>query len=153
MLLETLANDRSFELTTKDEVFEELDEVCGPDIEYLIAGHTHLRRARERVVQRGKYYFNSGTWIRILRIPKAMLSEEQFPEVERRLRDGSMEELEKPLPDFPEGLVHTLRTVVCIEPDGRGVVRGMLLNIAAVGASWRREVVPGSTLPPAASAT
>jgi predicted phosphodiesterase len=42
-----------------DDTFKNIDAECGPDLDFVVAGHTHLHRALKR--QRGKgVYFNSG---------------------------------------------------------------------------------------------
>ena len=43
----------------------------GPSIDFIVTGHTHLERAIDRGGNR--YYFNCGTWIRLLRFTDAML--------------------------------------------------------------------------------
>jgi UDP-2,3-diacylglucosamine pyrophosphatase LpxH len=151
VLRETLADDKTFEPATQDDTFRDLDALCSPEWDFLIAGHTHLHRAIERKPESGRAYFNSGTWIRLAHIPQEALSDELFPEVERRLRNGSMEALEKPLPGR-NGEIHllkTVRTVVKIETDKDAKVRarGKLLTVEGNPGSWRLEGVPGTELP------
>jgi predicted phosphodiesterase len=61
--LDSLDKDRSFEPDTEDDTYRDLDKLVGPDIDFLIVGHTHLERALRRRRGRG-CYFNSGTWAR-----------------------------------------------------------------------------------------
>jgi UDP-2,3-diacylglucosamine pyrophosphatase LpxH len=148
VLARTLANDRTFATTTEDDVFDELDALCGPGIDFLIAGHTHLARALPRKRQRG-YYFNSGTWIQLMRIPpNAIHDPATFAEVEARLRDGSMKRLIEPLGDAEKGLLATTRTVVRVGMY-EGQVRGRLMTVEAHKDSWQLVNVKCSEQPPA----
>ena len=146
VLKSTLANDQTFALTTKDDVFKELDALCGPGIDFLVAGHTHLARALPREKESG-YYFNSGTWIQIMRIPpNALLDTKTFTEVEARLQDGSTKRLTEPLGDAKKGLLATQRTVVRIRKE-KGAVRGRLLTVEPEGQQWTLVDVENSVLP------
>lgn len=131
VLVRTLAGDRTFDIATPDGTFTALDDLVGPDADFLVAGHTHLQRACERRRYPGKYYFNSGTWIRLLSIPKELLAPDLFPALEARLRDGRLTELEKKVPASPGGvsLLRTTRTVVRIAADADQTVRGELQTV------------------------
>ena len=148
ILSKTLANDKTFLTDTKDPTFEELDELCSGDIDFLIAGHTHLHRALERERHRGKFYFNSGTWIRLVEIPKDALSADIFPEVERRLRQGSMGELEAKIagPSGPLSLLKEVRTVVRVAGTTSGA-QGNLMTVEPAGDSWHIVKVDNTTFP------
>lgn len=152
-LEQTIADDRWFEIERRDEVARELDELVGPDVEFLVAGHTHLQRAFERDRFPGKYYFNSGTWIRLLRIRKELLARDLFPEIEYRLRDGRLSELQKPLLGATgvTSLLQTTRTVVCIEHQQDKVHAELRTVEEQSGAPamdrWRLVPVPGSRFP------
>lgn len=65
--LEALDKDRSFDVFHRDETFVALDKQVSSEIDFLVAGHTHLPRAIERHYNRS-FYFNSGTWARVLRL-------------------------------------------------------------------------------------
>ncbi|HYQ00976.1 MAG TPA: metallophosphoesterase [Polyangiaceae bacterium] len=140
----SLAQDQTFEPGTVDEVYTELDRVCGAEIDFLIAGHTHLYRAIERAQQPGRYYFNSGTWIWLVRIPNAALSHTTFPKLKDRLEEGSMEALEADLDGSK--LILKRRTVVTIQVED-GMTRGMLNEVAKVGAQWDLVETPNTALP------
>lgn len=113
--LEDLQKDRSFDPFSKDDTFIRLDEKIKGDIDFLIAGHTHLERALKRNKGKG-WYFNSGTWIRLIKLEKEVLSDrENFAKVFRSLKDGSMSEL-----DAHQGLVRRLLTVVVIKDTQKG---------------------------------
>jgi len=74
-----LRNDDTFNLEGMDEIYEKLKDRVGPDVHYVIAGHTHLARVKER--QPGRYYFNSGTWIRLIELTDSMLENEEFSRI------------------------------------------------------------------------
>lgn len=74
-----LRNDDTFKLDGKDEIFDKLEGRVGRDVHYVIAGHTHLARVKER--QSGGYYYNSGTWIRLIELTDAMLEDEVFSKI------------------------------------------------------------------------
>ena len=117
VLSKTLADNKAFDIATPDETFRELDAVCGCSIDFLVAGHTHLQRALERDLALGSYYFNSGTWIRLARIPAEALGPEEFKNVELRLLHGSL----RWLADASPRLIHEIRTVVKIGVDADGL--------------------------------
>ncbi len=72
-LTRLLRNDDTFSLNGTDETFDKFKERVGPDVHYVIAGHTHLARVKER--QPGRYYYNSGTWIRLIELTEEMLQD------------------------------------------------------------------------------
>lgn len=90
-----LANDKTFDVATKDETFNAVDEAVGSGVEYVFAGHTHLRRALPRRWP-GCAYFNTGTWIRLMRLDKSLLeNEEAFATVVDALRGKNIAELDQ----------------------------------------------------------
>lgn len=116
-----LGADQSFTVTDRDETFVELDKLIGPEVDYLIAGHTHLRRAIQRAG--GKYYYNTGTWIRLIQLPPELLKEpEQFELVYNAFQARNMEALDNLTlmlsgEKEPRPLVMTPSTVVTITVD------------------------------------
>lgn len=166
VLARTLANDQSFRIDHVDDTFTELDDLVGNEATFLVAGHTHLHRALGRQRFPGTYYYNSGTWISLLSIPPALLAPDVFPELELRLRDGRLSELDKPFStrSGDVSLLRTTRTVVSISADTDGVVRGRLQTVEASSPStavsrrvrgsraasqpaWELADVPASCLP------
>lgn len=129
-----LAGDKTFALDTEDEVFRGLDERVGPSIDFVVAGHTHLARAIRRKRGAG-FYFNSGTWVRLIRLSDAMLSDDRaFAPVYQAFRGKSLEAL-----DGVKDLVFRNPTMVSIEADGGSVV-GVLQR--AVEANGGVDLVP-----------
>ncbi|MGA6828548.1 metallophosphoesterase [Nitrospira sp. NS4] len=118
-----LGADQSFSVTDRDETFVELDKLIGPEVDYLIAGHTHLRRAIQRAG--GKYYYNTGTWIRLIGLPPELLTEkEQFEAVFKAFQTGTMAALDNLRLGLsgttePRPLVLTPSTVVTIAVDSK----------------------------------
>lgn len=113
---------QAFNLDKRDEVFMRLARTVGPQIDFLIAGHTHLARALTR--PDGRYYFNAGTWMRIVRLEKAEdLQPQNFGAVYDALRKGTLEALDQARPQ----IVHSRPTVVVIAAQAGGATaRGTL---------------------------
>jgi UDP-2,3-diacylglucosamine pyrophosphatase LpxH len=119
-----LERDQSFDLYERDDTFRALDERVGEDVDFLIAGHTHLERARPRTI-RG-YYFNSGTWARVIRLqPEVLRNEEKFRQVYDALAQRTLEALE----DRQLGLVERRPAVVKVAFN-HGKVHGTILRVA-----------------------
>jgi UDP-2,3-diacylglucosamine pyrophosphatase LpxH len=121
---ELLDADRSFDIGAPDDTYARLDRLVAPDIDYVVAGHTHLERALPRQSGRG-YYFNSGTWARLIRIdPDVRRSPERFERVFRLFQGGSMEAL-----DAEPGLVIKRCSVVSIGTGADGRAYGELRHM------------------------
>jgi UDP-2,3-diacylglucosamine pyrophosphatase LpxH len=112
--IEGLSKDRSFDLTDEDAQFRALDQRVG-DVDFLLAGHTHLERVIQRKRGRGTY-FNSGTWVRLIHLDAATLANPTaFADVFNTFKVGTMQAL-----DERQGLVMRRATVVAIwEEQGR----------------------------------
>jgi hypothetical protein len=94
-LKKNLEHDRSFKLTHKDDMFKKMDKEMGTEVNYLITGHSHLERAIERSAP-DCYYFNSGTWIRLIRLTEEILGDsEEFARVYEAFKSGSMQKLDE----------------------------------------------------------
>jgi len=122
LLLEGISSSKAWDLGEADDVFKGQDKLCHPDVDFLVAGHTHLERCLRRDRGRGVYY-NSGTWIKLVRIPLAALrSDRAFALVDKALSEGSMEALERV--EMEDGkvarLLQSIRTVVRIWADHAG---------------------------------
>ncbi|MEW6585894.1 MAG: metallophosphoesterase [Nitrospirota bacterium] len=93
-LRKKLENDKSFDMEHKDATFKELDKQVGADVHFIVAGHTHLQRAFARD-SADSYYFNSGTWARIIALTDKVLDNpEQFDRVYAAF-DRPLSDLEK----------------------------------------------------------
>ncbi|NQZ06624.1 MAG: metallophosphoesterase [Algicola sp.] len=93
-LIRFMKKDNSFSLTGKDEVFDQLDPQVSADIDYLIVGHTHLARVMPRSQGSG-YYYNSGTWIRLIELDDHTLkTDESFKPAFDAFMAGSLDALD-----------------------------------------------------------
>lgn len=116
-LKKELESDQSFIITEKDKLFNKMNKEIGSKVNYLITGHSHKERAIPREAS-GCYYFNSGTWIRLIRLTEDVLgNDEEFARVYAAFESGSMEQLDAindlgPSRDQP--LVMLIPTVVSI---------------------------------------
>ncbi len=88
-LQDWLKGDQTFALDDRDDTFKEVTAKLGSSIDITITGHTHLARAID--MGSGRYYFNCGTWIRLMRFTDAMLASQQsFKPVYDVLENGRM---------------------------------------------------------------
>ena len=125
--LEDLQKDRSFKWSQEDDTFRRLDEAIGREVDFILAGHTHLERALRRRKTNG-CYLNSGTWVRVIKLePKVLADQAEFNKVYGAVAAGTMDALDK----F-DGLVLRRRTVVAVRVGSEGT-RGELLHWCAVG--------------------
>lgn len=74
-LQDWLQKDKTFVLDDKDDTYKEVTAKLGTNIDFVVTGHTHLARAID--MGAGRYYFNSGTWIRLMQFTSDMLANEQ----------------------------------------------------------------------------
>jgi UDP-2,3-diacylglucosamine pyrophosphatase LpxH len=135
--LERLGKDRSFDRTEEDAQFQALDKQVG-DVDFLLAGHTHLERVIPRKRGRGTY-FNSGTWVRLIQLDAATLANAAaFAGVFAAFKQGSMQAL-----DAMPGLVARLPAVVAIWAD-QGRVSAELRHAGLTPADPVMTPVPGT---------
>ncbi|EYF00910.1 Hypothetical protein CAP_8858 [Chondromyces apiculatus DSM 436] len=146
-----LKDDQSFRFDVEDETSLALDATVG-EADFVVAGHTHLARSLRRRQAPG-FYFNSGTWIRLIQLTAPMLMPEGFAPIYDALQAGSLEALDV-IPD----LVLQRRTVVSIWVEGAQVVGELrsALPASAPGIPphappWRAEPGTRVTLPRQAS--
>lgn len=121
-----LKGDHTFDLSTQDETFTRLDQDVAANYDFVLAGHTHLARALRRRNGAGMYY-NSGTWIRLIRLTDAVLgSDSAFKPAYEALTQGTMDAI-----DRAENLVLKIPTVVCLVADGEQTL-GQLAKVRLV---------------------
>ena len=124
--LDDLDKDRSFDIGQSDETFTRVDALVAPDIEYVVAGHTHLERALPRR-SGNSYYFNSGTWARLIKIEEHIRQDSvKFERLFNIFKGGSMDAL-----DREPGLVIKRCSIVSIWADADGRTYGELRRMAA----------------------
>lgn len=93
--LQELKHDRSFDLGFEDQQFNDYDSLVGTSVDVIVTGHTHLMRALKRRKCCG-YYFNTGTWARLINIDSNMLdSPSKFEEFLDASSSGGLESLDK----------------------------------------------------------
>jgi UDP-2,3-diacylglucosamine pyrophosphatase LpxH len=137
-LQDWLRDDKTFEVSHRDPTFAAVSESVGSTVDFIVTGHTHLERA---IDMGGRYYFNTGTWIRLLRFTDAMLkSTASFKEAYDILMKGTMESIDNAkLGDKPWLLDRT--SAVSIAKDDAGVV-GQLWHVQADGTQRERVGPP-----------
>ncbi len=129
-LKDWLEDDATFDIEDRDDTFKQVSASVGPAIDFIVTGHTHLERAID--MGGGRYYFNCGTWIRLLRFTNAMLQDTaSFHSVYEVLMNGRMETIDKAtFGDLPFVLDQT--SAVSIKSD-RGKVIGQLTHVVGDG--------------------
>jgi UDP-2,3-diacylglucosamine pyrophosphatase LpxH len=136
--LDKLREDRSFDFQIEDDTFRSLDKKVGKEVDFVVAGHTHLERALKRKESRG-FYFNTGTWVRLIRLEKPVLDDEQkFGQVFATFEKKSMEAL-----DALPGLILRRLTVASFQVEG-GKTRGELRRVETGAGGLALEPVAGS---------
>ena len=118
--LQSLLEDRSFDWAQEDFTYRVLDAQIGDATEFVVAGHTHLERALPRARAPG-WYFNSGTWARLIRLEKDVLEDAvKFKEIFDAFGRGTLADL-----DSVQDLILRRLTVVAIWSEG-GLTHGEL---------------------------
>jgi len=88
-LKDWLRGDQTFDISQRDDTYVDVMKNVGPAIDIVVTGHTHLARGID--LGGGRLYFNSGTWIRLMRFTEAMLKDTaSFKAVYDTLTDGKM---------------------------------------------------------------
>jgi UDP-2,3-diacylglucosamine pyrophosphatase LpxH len=129
-LQDWLRGDRTFDIGHRDETCTGILERVGPAVDIVVTGHTHLARALD--LGGGRLYFNSGTWIRLMRFTDAMLADRaSFDTVYRVLADGTMAAIDGATIDGrPLLLDCTSEVEIGVE---HGVVHGRLHRVEGDG--------------------
>jgi UDP-2,3-diacylglucosamine pyrophosphatase LpxH len=129
-LKDWLADDKTFDHTDQDDTFKDVTAAVGASIDFIITGHTHLERAID--MGGGRFYFNCGTWIRLLRFTDAMLKDrDAFKPVYDVLIDGRMESIDNA--NFGgQSFVMNQTSAVSIKVEDGGVI-GRLSHVIGDG--------------------
>jgi UDP-2,3-diacylglucosamine pyrophosphatase LpxH len=123
-----LKNDISFELTAEDKDFRALDEKVGSSVQYLLAGHTHLRKALHRRSP-GCYHYNTGTWVRLIELDKKTLADDgAFQHVYAAFQLNDLAALDEAVDLQGKKLVKRLPTVASIVQEAASVY-GVLQDV------------------------
>lgn len=119
-LQDWLKDDQTYDRANRDDTFKEVVKTVGPDVHFIVTGHTHLERAIG--LGNNRFYFNCGTWIRLLRFTEKMLKDEKsFKPVFNLLREGGMKEIDTAIFN-KEPFVLNRSSAVCIRTEGDKVV-------------------------------
>ena len=71
-LKDWMKNDQTYDVNCADDaLFKGMEDRVADTVNFTITGHTHLARALR--FPRGGYYYNCGTWIRLLRLTSQVL--------------------------------------------------------------------------------
>lgn len=109
-VLDFFSDDRIFDIGARDDTFTNIDKDVAADLHFVVAGHTHLEKALRRRCGKG-WYFNSGTWARIIRLPPAVREDKNaLDKLINLFEGGSMTAL-----DAEPGLTLKNCTVVVIK--------------------------------------
>lgn len=129
-LQDWLKDDKTFKLDNQDETCTDTLKNIGDGIDVVVTGHTHLARAID--LGGNRLYFNSGTWIRLMKFTEAMLKDEDsFKPVFAALTDGKMSTLDSTT-IAGEPLVMDCTTEIELVADG-GALIGRLNRIIGDG--------------------
>jgi UDP-2,3-diacylglucosamine pyrophosphatase LpxH len=129
-LKDWLADDKTFDRTDRDDTFKDVTAAIGASIDFIVTGHTHLERAID--MGGGRFYFNCGTWIRLLRFTDAMLKDQKsFKPVYDVLMDGRMELIDE-AKFGGQSFVMNQTSAVSIKVEKGGVV-GCLSHVVGDG--------------------
>lgn len=133
-LSDWLEGDKTFDASDRDDTCKQVLDSIGSHIDFVVTGHTHLERAIS--LGGGRFYFNCGTWIRLLRFTEKMLeSEASFAPVYALLKKGTMKDIDD------SGFVLDQSGAVCIKEED-GVVTGGLFHITEKAGIITPEPVP-----------
>lgn len=153
-LKDWLAGDDTFELTTRDGTFEQIVPRVGPEVHFIVTGHTHLQRAIPFGAGNNRYYYNCGTWIRLLRFTPEVLDqahEADFHALYQVLASGRMEDIDAAEIPGKDGarvklVMEKRSTAVRISADASGAAAGDLLHVSKPDneGNVTLHLVPGS---------
>jgi hypothetical protein len=125
-LVDWLKDDKSFDRKNRDDTYNAIVPTVGQDIHFIVTGHSHLERAIE--LSGGRFYFNCGTWIRLLKFTDAMLKDEAaFTPVYNLLSDPTMDQIDGAVFDNEPFVLDQMSSVV-IKREG-GKVVGRLMHV------------------------
>lgn len=132
-------NDDAHTVTTLDNEDRKLCEHAAADLDFLVAGHSHLARAAARP-DRG-WYYNCGTWARLMRLERAHLADPRvfadhvWPKLTARVADGedafkALDEGASTPPDTGIPALLLDRTMAVRIAASDGVTIGSLLRVS-----------------------
>lgn len=136
-LRDWLEKDKTFSVDDRDDTFKQVTAAVGPAIDFIVTGHTHLERAID--MGQGRYYFNSGTWIRLLQFTGEMLDKPQsFEAVYKVLVDGRMKAIDDAVFGGKPFVMDQTSAVSICEQGGKAV--GSLAHVEGDGTGAPRVI-------------
>jgi hypothetical protein len=131
------ADDKTFHIDDQDDTYKAITASVGPSVDFIITGHTHLERAID--VGAGRFYFNCGTWIRLLRLTDAVLGNvDAFRPVYKVLMNGRMDAIDAAV-FANEPFVIDQTSAVSIKAENDRVV-GRLSHVIGQGTSAPQDI-------------
>jgi hypothetical protein len=132
-----LAKDKTFDFNDEDDTFKQVSAAVGPSIDFIVTGHTHLERAIK--MDSGRYYFNCGTWIRLLQFTQEMLNDTaSFKPVYDVLANGTMAAIDNAQFGGKPFVMDQTSAVSIKKEDGKAV--GRLTHVVADGTGVPVEI-------------
>ena len=136
-MLDWLAKDKTFDSKYEDDTFKQVTAAVGPSIDFIVTGHTHLERAID--MKGGRFYFNCGTWIRLLRFTQEMLKDTaSFKPVYEVLSNGTMAAIDNAKFGDKAFVMDQTSAVSIKEEDGKVV--GRLTHVVGDGSGEFVEI-------------
>jgi hypothetical protein len=149
-LKDWMASDDTYDAgTTKDDLFIGMQDRVADTVEFTITGHTHLARALR--FPRGGYYYNCGTWIRLLRLTAQVLGDKDGFERDLwpALNARRMDALDSAKIPGPNGqlvpLVFDRTNAVRISAQGARVIGDLLRVSGDTRQTVKLDLEPGTT--------
>ena len=138
-LKDWLKGDKTFDITEEDDTYRGVTKSVGPAIDFVVTGHTHLERAID--MGGGRYYFNCGTWIRLLRLTDTILRDTaSFKPIYEVLINGTMKAIDDArVGPNSQPFVMDQSTAVSISSEGGRVV-GRLTHVVGDGTGRPQEI-------------
>ena len=148
-LQDWMKDDTTFRPDARDELSDAMQDRVGDEVDFVVTGHTHLARALR--TPKNRAYFNSGTWIRLLRLtPEVLASGDAFERhLWKPLTSGRIADLDTAKIPGKGGalqdLVFDRTNAVRIARDGNRVVGELLrVNDGADEGTVRLELEEGT---------
>ncbi|SCY76345.1 metallophosphoesterase [Desulfoluna spongiiphila] len=138
-----LKDDPTFNPKTEDKTSQSVLGLVGPEVDVVVAGHTHLHKAISTAS--GPAYFNSGSWIRLMQLTPDLLEKEPFKKVWAVLEKGDMDSLDNAVVNG-RPLIRHIRSVVSIETVDDGAVSGALATVEEKDGAYALCPVPDGQL-------
>jgi hypothetical protein len=144
-----IKDDKTYAADNRDDdLYQQMQDRVGDGVDYVVTGHTHLARAL--LTRKNRFYYNSGTWIRLLRLTDEVLADTQTfaDKVWRVLSSGRMGDLDTAMiPGKGGSTQHLLfdRTNAVHIRTEQGRVIGELLCVCDVAGNLTLNPEPNTT--------